>query len=984
MKYFHNTIVFLLAILLGVGSLADAGLPMASPKIDDPARQWNYLSKTLTLVGVPFMPNVIQITWDGAIYTGQNEMCFFYGKDLRPVCQRQKNWHQGWIPIVEYDWNDGGVHYGTEIFSVVLDGFDARNTLTFVRVTLRNCTKIPATAQFASAIRGTGSDYRYGRSRWDSNGLYRIESNALTINGAMVYSFPDGAEVESIRSKAYAAEFTARELGISARTETAIAKYSIQLKPGESKELVFKMPRKAVAKNDTKFLAVIAKADFKRYHKKTVEYWTRRFGTTTRITTPEKVIGEAHRATAVHAALGTRLYGERKTQTDGVPYQALFLIAMFDYQYMYDTFGQGEIFEVNYPHMAKAQLEDGLFCDMSLSHGRKLLSSQGQTLLSIANHVVFTQNKSFGEKWYPQIQKGIAFIAADHRAQPNGLLRPSTPYDAEMIKGHYTSHNLWAIAALRKCIVVARMLGKTEDVKNWTALHTSYEKAVLKAINVSAHKDGYVPTGLYKFITGPAARRGFSEFHTDQDWENNVLIWPTEVLAMTDRRIAGTIDRLRNTKYREGIMTYRNGQHLHQYNTTTSTKQDIVIGRAKKALVDVYHILLHGGSTYEGYENQIVPWSDRMVHGAPPPHAWGASHISGMIRNMFVMEYGGRCGFDEDQRDLYLFSTVSPAWAKPDKSISVENAITEMGTVSAKMTFHRNGADVSIQSKFHTPPREIVIRVPYFVKNASIKTDANQSCLKGGVVRLSPDVTKVSFTWTMNTNTDKTTFQDILLNYRREAGHWKGRRDQMPKKPTGFLTTDEKERPVEPLSFDLVKTAFQTEWKRRFKAHVAKGGAVLNLQAPNWSTGVRSEPLDSKSLTTGKPSTATKTVKGYSPSVANNGSLKLLSHWGCHAGGTWQVDLGKKTDVTQVIVVPYWAPDGKRIYSYKVDTSVDGKTWVTLIDKKNNKEPASRNGHKFTFQTTVMRHIRITMYGNNINPYGHLVELMAFDSANQK
>ena len=38
--------------------------------------------------------------------------------------------------------------------------------------------------------------------------------------------------------------------------------------------------------------------------------------------------------------------------------------------------------------------------------------------------------------------------------------------------------------------------------------------------------------GLYDFITGPAARKGFRQHQTNQDWENNLLIYPTEVLIL--------------------------------------------------------------------------------------------------------------------------------------------------------------------------------------------------------------------------------------------------------------------------------------------------------------------------------------------------------------------------------------------------------------------------------------------------------------------
>ena len=35
---------------------------------------------------------------------------------------------------------------------------------------------------------------------------------------------------------------------------------------------------------------------------------------------------------------------------------------------------------------------------------------------------------------------------------------------------------------------------------------------------------------------------------------------------------------------------------------------------------------------------------------------------------MFVFEYGGRGGLDPGERELYLFSVLSPDWAKPGET----------------------------------------------------------------------------------------------------------------------------------------------------------------------------------------------------------------------------------------------------------------------------------------------------------------------------
>ena len=191
-----------------------------------------------------------------------------------------------------------------------------------------------------------------------------------------------------------------------------------------------------------------------------------------------------------------------------------------------------------------------------------------------------------------------------------------------------------------------------------------------------------MPTGLYHFVTGPAARGGFAEYQTDQDWDNDMLLWPTELVPPGDRLVAGTLKRLHDTKFREGIMTYRNGMHLHQYITMRAIDQFTANGQPQAALVDMYHALLHAGSGYESFENMIRPWTDRDVEFCPPPHAWGCANSSNTIRNLFVMEQGGRGGLEPEKRDILLLNAVSPAWLVDSRPLGIERAPTSFGLVS--------------------------------------------------------------------------------------------------------------------------------------------------------------------------------------------------------------------------------------------------------------------------------------------------------------
>lgn len=399
-------------------------------------------------------------------------------------------------------------------------------------------------------------------------------------------------------------------------------------------------------------------------------------------------------------------------------------------------------------------------------------------------------------------------------------MRPSIPYDNEMIKGQFTSHNYWALIGLRSAIRLADFLGEKEISKDWRVLHDDFEKTLLLALKESAAEDHYVPTGLYGFITGEAARKGFAEYRTDQDWENMMLLWPTELVAPSDPLVAGTLARLRDTKYREGILTYRNGQHLHQYITTRAANQYIAMGNQREALIDVYHILLHSGSAFESFENMIRPWTDRDVEGCPPPHAWGCANVANTLRNLFVMELGGHGGIDPQDRDIYLFNAISPTWLVESKPLGIENAPTSFGNITALLTPRAGGADISIKTDFHTQPRLLAIRVPYFVTITGWKSDGEWLSETRDAIYISPTTTKLSIDWTINSHADDGLLQELLLRHRTERGFWDGKRADAPPRATAALTPDESAITSGPLSFATVLQAWKIEYARRYAEHV--------------------------------------------------------------------------------------------------------------------------------------------------------------------
>ena len=800
---------------------------MMDPGIDDPSKEWCYLAKSTTVIGLPFQPDVTAVTYDGALYTGYAELCFFYGTESKPLLARQKTFLNGWIPVVQYDWKDGEISYSIEMFAASLSGTDVSNTVNFIKVKMKNAGTGNGKASFIAAIRGKSPDYRAAELKgFSENSTFRMSENATYRDGRLLYIFPGGAVREAVPDVSYQKPFRAKDLNIGSASTCCLARYCYDLLPGQEKDLVFIMPRVPVPDNSLTFIRNLSSADYNSYRRQIVRYWEDLFDSETTFSLPEKRIMDAQKASLVHLLLATRtMEGNHKSQTDGIPYPWFFLTSMPQMVLAYLSNGQPELAKLSIINAIGQQEEDGLYFDRVLAHGIIIPAAHGHVMYAATSYYLYTRDGETARIIFPSLQKAVRYLQKSMKEDQYGLLPPAYPYDNEMILGHYTSNNMWTLLGLRYAIRLAEDIGEAETANEWRQVEKEYSSNILKGIDASAKENGYVPTGLYPYITGDAARKGFPEYSTDNDWENMLLSYPTEILAPSDPRVKGTLDHVRKG-YAEGIMTYRKGMHLHQYITANLIEQYMVMGDTRQALIDFYHLILHSGSTHEGFENLVRPWTDRQVDPhCPPPHAWAAGKTAYLIRNFLIHEFGGKGGIEPGKRDLYLFSVLSPAWTGNGEKISMNNAPCEMGKVNASMEFSTKGARVQIKSGFTEAPASLKIRVPYFKKLVSFHTDALESGVTDGCIRLSPDATYVDITWDNIPEAHRGTFEDLLLAY-RSTNSFTGVDSlgyAIIEKGNPFLTKPEKKNEIRPLSFQLVREAFLHEYKRRVKEHVAQG-----------------------------------------------------------------------------------------------------------------------------------------------------------------
>lgn len=127
----------------------------------------------------------------------------------------------------------------------------------------------------------------------------------------------------------------------------------------------------------------------------------------------------------------------------------------------------------------------------------------------------------------------------------------------------------------------------------------------------------------------------------------------------------------------------------------------------------------------------------------------------------------------------------------------------------------------------------------------------------------------------------------------------------------------------------------------------------------------------------GKPVTALNFENGRPPTAANDGSRANNPYWGgpLTLGSTWwQVDLGATHAVSRVNVRNY--VDGTRYYTYRLEGSLDGRTWFTL-GGRSGPRPATDAGDTANTETQA-RYVRVVGQGNTANSTFHLTEVSVY------
>lgn len=716
---------------------------MVNPDLDKPDEPFSYFAFPVDVIGLMDCREGTEVTPEGYLYTGYGELLFFYGSPPKPVNKRVKTLYKGYFPILQYSFTKKEVHYSLILFAFTTDGSPESPLINFIRVKIENLSQNPRTAYW-----WVGS--RYAAESSDASGLpehrfrrpalaeraglyeqegedfspdwkYSFEEGAMLRDGKIFYLFPtDFTHTKWMTLKTPDNE-KQKNPKILPTTPVGLVKYEIALGPGEKKTLDLKMPYRPIAPDDSD-IASIKEAGFDEYFERTIAFWEGIFSQGMKISLPEEKVANTFSTNLLYDLIARDKIGDDYVQkVNEFQYDAFWLRDSAYIVRGYDVTGYHKIAEQCLNFFLQWQSDDGNFISQ---HGQ--FDGWGQTLWAIGQHFLITRDLDFAQKFFPAVSRAMDWLREARANDPLHIMPATTPGDNELITGHVTGHNFWALGGIKAAIALAEGLGKIDEAEKFKKEFDDYLQHFEAALNSITEKTGgYIPPGLDEL--------------GGQDWGNLLAVYPTQILDPFDPRVTKTLEETR-AKYKKGIMTYGDGRWLHLYLTMKNTETALIRGEQEKALREFYSLLVHTSSTHAGFEFSVLPWGDRDFRNNLSPHGWFAAKFRTLLRNMLVREEGN---------NLHLFSVISPSWLSEGQGIRVKDAPTDFGDIDFSLEAKNGQALLRLEPRFRENPKQIIFHIPWFVEFKEAMADGKKIEAEEGVLPLSSETKEVHIRWEM-------------------------------------------------------------------------------------------------------------------------------------------------------------------------------------------------------------------------------------------
>jgi hypothetical protein len=787
-------LLVLLAVTGIAGSSGQILGGMHNPSIDPSQEPFSYFWHPTDVLGTLFAPVASEVTPEGYIYTGFGELMFFTGNPLQPVDQRTKTLEHGYLPVVQYQVKRENLTYHFTMMATDLGGSLAGVPVNLIRVEVKNETSAPHVGFLSSAFRvqppqtrlETPDDFRFGQKfglipdrltagqvKFNPDWKYSFTSTSLVRDGSILYSFPRDPSLlqtamserdSGIRVQRFLSgqiEEVRRKMVLTPDTPMGIVQYRFMLKPGEGKELLFKLPLAPLPQSSPES-ALLDAASYDREHQVQTALWTDMVQKNTPITIPEEKVQQSLLANTIYSLLAIDKVGQDYIPTvNKFQYHTYFPTDTSLMAVSLDDMGQISVARDILLYGIKAQHPDG---SIVLEH--ELWESFGHILWAWDRHYTLTKDEAFLAHVYPSVVKSMDWEINITSKDDLGLIPTASIFDDAQLKDcHQTGQDLWTLIGIQAAVQMAKDLGKTEDAARFQTEYDRFRAAFDKVLALQTAKTGgYVPPSLDHTLAG-------------NDWDNLHLLYPTPLFDPSDPRVAATDKKVR-ASFKEGILpyvlpyalsehdgkyTFDDAPRLHYWHMPDIAENELVRGHpeAQKEIVeDLYALLLHTTSTHATQEFGTYPWSTRdyMPQNILPDGSTSAVLVE-LIRNMLVREY---------KSELHLFSAISPEWLGAGKSIDVKDEPTNFGPVSASMRLTNDALTVSLSNQFRSAPAKLVLHIPWFYEATSAEVDGHSVAVDNSGIDVSPDAKTIRLRGRMRSSDRTLSYSNAVKEYKAE------------------------------------------------------------------------------------------------------------------------------------------------------------------------------------------------------------------------
>ena len=657
-------------------ALLPAALPadMVDPSIDGFADPFCYLAKPSGLLGGVGAARATQVTWDGALYTGEAELCFVIGDPPRPVAVRLKRLGGGHVPLVRYSWVEGDVQYSVSAFAVALaPGSDPAN---FVRLQMTRLGDSGQAASIGCALRYSGLDHRAAamqKGEFSPSSRYAFDRGCAVVDdraACVLPSLPAPSRRYAVAGEPYTEPFTGADHGVGPATAVLLAMWDL----GDQQELTLdlRMPWTPLPLDPPAPVQALRDAEYDAYADQVAEAWKQELARGMRLFLPEDKALATYQANLACLLMSTELPEQGRPRI----HDHLRALALPPGE---SALAAQALDRTGRPDLARDLLEawlDGQQPDGGLSPAGDL-AEHCRVLIGLISHAWLSGDRAWAEATYAKIKGAGDWINA---ALDSGQTAPGS--------------QAWLLAmeALGDVGELAALVGKADEAATWRTQRDRLLPATEGAVTAEPLPEGTVPAILELSRALPDS--------------------PLLPFLAPEAEGVGELCRRLRGACAEGLAT--EAGLLSPLRAIDLARLHAARGEQEQAIRDLYAVLVHTGSCQEGFAGGVRPWANRGSgeNWAPDPRFSAA--YAGLVRDLIIRE----------QRDeLHLFSAFSPTWLKTGQVIGVHNAPTSFGLVTAAMQIEEGGATLAMIADWHAPPLRVVFHVPYCVSLISASAD---------------------------------------------------------------------------------------------------------------------------------------------------------------------------------------------------------------------------------------------------------------------